>query len=156
MDASDVMTFVKNALQEEFQNPVYLDGLPENVTRPCFALELKKAELTDLNLALVSWTAVVQITGYETAEGGQQARNLRQDRILKLFSGGRLAVDGRFPTVTAGKGKGGQDSFQVRLTFTWSDARPDDWQPQETVPKMEQYELTTPFPGGKAAGDNKI
>ena len=159
MNASDVMAFAKSRLQEKFNVPVYVDSLPQDFVRPSFALELQKPELTELNLGLVRWTAVLLITGYvdvdEYYDSSRELLNLLQDGVLELFSGGWLKVGDRFPTVAAIKGKGDPDFFEVQVTFTWSDARPGFSDPEETAPMMGQYELSMFAPDRVSAGEKQ-
>ena len=117
------------------------------------ALELQKAESVALNLSLVQRTATVLVTGFVPVDpycdSSREALNSRQDTVMDLFACGRLPVGDRYPTVTADKGKGSPDFFEVQVTISWIDSRPEVWGPPAQAPMMERYELNREFPGNK-------
>ena len=98
MDASDVMARVKAILEETFQEPVFVDRLPKDFKRPSFALELQKTEMADLNLFLVRKTTTVLITGFVDVDyyhdSSREELGLRQDRVMALFPGPSMEVEG--------------------------------------------------------------
>ena len=153
MNNSDVMQAVEARLKGAFPDPVYVDRLPKDFARPSFAVELQKAESVDLNLSLVQRTATVLVTGFVPVDpyydSSREALNSRQDTVMDLFACGRLPVGDRYPTVTADKGKGSPDFFEVQVTISWIDSRPEVWGPPAQAPMMERYELNREFPGNK-------
>lgn len=156
MDSSDVMNFVKGILKDEFQNEVFTDVLPKDFERPSFALELQKDEFRDLNIGLVQKTAAVLITGFVEVnayyDSSREELNQRQNTVMEIFAGPSMKVGDRYPTVSANKGTGVPDFFEVQLVFSWSDVRPGYHDPDDmndpvsaAVPKMEDFEFNNGF-----------
>lgn len=143
MNNSDIVRLVKETLEQTFQEPVYMDRLPKDFARPSFAVELAKTECVDLNFFIVRKTATVLITGFVAVDAyhdsSRDALNLRQDQVMDLFAVGRLRVGGIYPTITANKGTGSPDFFEVQLEFSWNDERPGS--PEPEAPMMEHYIL---------------
>ena len=102
---------------------------------------------------LVQRTATVLVTGFVPVDpyydSSREALNSRQDTVMDLFACGRLPVGDRYPTVTADKGKGSPDFFEVQVTISWIDSRPEVWGPPAQAPMMARYELNREFPGNK-------
>lgn len=160
MDASDVMARVKAILEETFQEPVFVDRLPKDFKRPSFALELQKTEMADLNL----------VPGQEDDHGADHrfcgcgllprqqpgGAGLRQDRVMALFPGPSMEVEGYHPTIAANKGTGAPDFFEVQLAVVWSDARPGFQDPEDSAPPMEDFEVNGYLiAGGDDAGKER-
>lgn len=158
MESSAVVSCVKAALEEAFQELVYVDRIPEEIQRPSFAVELQKTELQDMNLLLVRKTAAILITCYvetDASGGSREELNRRQDSVMNLFARGWLAVEDRHPAALAIRGQGSTDSCQVTLSVTWNDDRPDCTDPEKDTPMMEHYEVSGEIPAGRAAGQSR-
>lgn len=161
MDASDVMARVKAILEETFQEPVFVDRLPKDFKRPSFALELQKTEMADLNLFLVRKTTTVLITGFVDVDyyhdSSREELGLRQDRVMALFPGPSMEVEGYHPTIAANKGTGAPDFFEVQLAVVWRDARPGFQDPEDSAPPMEDFEVNGYLiAGGDDAGKERM
>lgn len=159
MESSAVMSRVKAMLEETFQEPVYVDRIPEELQRPSFGVELQKTEYQDMNLMLVRKTATILITCFGEADasgsGSREELNRRQDSVMNLFALGWLDVEDRHPAALAVRGQGSTDSCQVTLTVTWSDDRPGCTTTEEDAPLMEHYEVSGEIPAGGDAGQSR-
>ena len=152
MNAEQLMAQVKEIISAAFPDePIFVDRLPKDFQRPSFALELQKEAFADLNIALVQKTVTVLVTGFVEVnayyDSSREELNRRQDRLMELFAGPSIRVDDRHPMVTANKGRGAPHFCEVRVTFSWSDARPSYHDPDDltdpvsaAVPKIEDYE----------------
>ena len=161
MNAAQLLAKINEVIGAEFHGiPIYYDQLPKDFKRPSFALELQKDSFEDLNIALVRKTVTVLVTGFvETNayyDSSREELNHRQERVLELFSAPSMQVEDRYPTVTANKGKGAPDFFEVEVTFSWSDTRPGYHDPDNmtdlesgAVPKMEQIVCDISAGGGE-------
>lgn len=156
MDSSDVMNFVENILKNKFQNEVFTDVLPKDFVRPSFALELQKDDFVDRNIGLVQKTVTILITGFVEVnayyDSSRKELNRRQTAVMEIFAGPGLKIGDRHPTVSANKGTGSPDFFEVQVVFSWSDVRPGYHDPDDmndpvsaAVPKMEDFELNNGF-----------
>lgn len=156
MDPSDVMNFVEDILKDKFQNEVFTDVLPKDFGRPSFALELQKDDFVDLNIGLVQKTVTILITGFVEVnayyDSSRKELNHRQNAVMEIFAGPGIKVGDRHLTLSANKGTGAPDFFEVQLVFSWSDVRPGYHDPDDmndpvsaAVPKMEDFEFNNQF-----------
>lgn len=162
METSSVVQAVKQALEGRFQEPVYLDRVPKEFARPSFAVELQKSEWTDLNQGLVRKTVTLLVTGFVEVDAyhdsSREKLNRRQEQVMTLFAGPGMQVEDRWPAVSANKGVGSPDFFEVQVTFSWSDAKPGVPDRESgSVPKMEYISVNDHvFSGGASAGTEKL
>lgn len=147
IETNTLMASVKAQISARYpQNPVYQDFIPKDFQRPCFTLECQKVERTDLNIGLVRWTVTLLVTCFTAVnEYGDSSRAElidRQDGILALFSSGPLHVGNRSLTAQAKQGAGDPSAAEVKVVFSWVDARPEYRDPESgDTPRMEQIQL---------------
>ena len=154
MKLNTLMDAVKETVERGFPGvPVYTDYLPKDFKRPSFALECRKEETADLNIALVKRTVTVALTCLEAVndygDSSREALNGRMDALEDLFARGYLQVEDRAVQVQTNRGTGNPEFAEVQAVLSWSDQRPGWHDPEDPddpvsagVPLMEDYQLT--------------